>query len=119
MLNLSAGIPSNVHTPPATATFNASYTTVDCSQSNVFFTTLTSNTIVAPSVINPKDGQTIRWFFTQDATGSRTMIWPTSFEWAGGVAGVLSTPANSVDMLVATYRASTGFWYASLSKAFA
>jgi hypothetical protein len=46
------------------------------------------------------------------------MTWPTSFKWAGGTAGTLSTAANSVDLLVATYRSSTGFWYASLSKAF-
>ena len=47
------------------------------------------------------------------------MTWPTSFKWPGGTAGVLSTAANSVDLLVATYRADTGFWYAGLTKAYA
>jgi hypothetical protein len=118
MADFSAGIPSNVQTPPVVATFNASYTTADCKLSNVFTTTLTANIIAAISLINPGDGQTLNWFFTQDATGSRTMIWPTTFKWAGGTAGVLSTAANSVDLLVATYRAATGFWYVSLSKDF-
>lgn len=118
MTDLSAGIPSNAHTPPVVATFSASYTTADCALSNVFTTTLTANMVAAVTLANPKNGQTINWFFTQDATGSRTMIWPTSFKWPGGTAGVLSTAANSVDLVVATYRAATGFWYASLVKDF-
>jgi hypothetical protein len=65
---------------------------------------------------NPKDGQTINWFITQDGTGSRTMTWPASFKWSGASAGVLSTTANYVDIVVATYRSTTGFWYASLLK---
>lgn len=106
-------------TPSIAVTFSATAMTVDCSRSNVFTTTFTANVTTAPTISNPQDGQTINWFITQDATGSRTMTWPTSFKWAGGTAGVLSTAANSVDLLVATYRSSTGFWYASLSKGFA
>jgi hypothetical protein len=95
--------------------------TVNCALSNVFTTTFTSSVNVAPTLSNPIDGQTINWFITQDATGSRTVIWPTSFKWAGGstFTGVLSTSASAVDLLVATYRSSTGFWYASLAKGFA
>lgn len=107
------------HTAPVAVTFSATAMTVDCSLSNVFTTTFTANVTTAPSLSNAKDGQTINWFITQDGTGSRTMTWPTSFKWPGGSAGVLSTAASSVDLLVATYRSSTGFWYASLTKAFA
>lgn len=107
------------HTAPVAVTFSATAMTVDCSLSNVFTTTFTANVTTAPSLSNAKDGQTINWFITQDGTGSRTMTWPTSFKWPGGSAGVLSTAASSVDLLTATYRSSTGFWYASLSKAFA
>jgi hypothetical protein len=89
---------------------------VDCSLSNVFTTTFTANVTVAPSMNNPKDGQTINWFITQDGTGSRTMTWPASFKWSGASAGVLSTTAAYVDIVVATYRSTTGFWYASLLK---
>ncbi|MFN9961445.1 MAG: hypothetical protein ACK55I_50875 [bacterium] len=84
----------------------------------MFRTTFTANVTTAPTFSNPTDGQTINWFITQDATGSRTITYPGSFKWAGGVAGTLSTTANAVDLLVATYRSTTGFWYASLSKAF-
>ena len=105
-------------TPPTVVTFNATTMTVNCALSNIFTTTFTANVTTAPSLTNPSDGQTINWFITQDATGSRTMTWPTSFKWPGGTAGVLSTTANSVDLVVATYRSGTGFWYATLSKAF-
>lgn len=107
------------HTAPVVVTFSATAMAIDCALSNVFTTTFTANVTVAPSFNNPKDGQTINWFITQDATGSRTVTWPASFKWAGGAAGVLTTTANAVDLLVATYRSSTGFWYAALAKAFA
>ena len=117
----NGGFVSNgsANTPTVAVTFSATAMTLDCTRSNVFTTTFTANVTTAPTVSNPQDGQSINWFITQDATGSRTMTWPTSFKWPGGTAGVLSTAANSVDLLVATYRSSTGFWYASLTKAFA
>jgi hypothetical protein len=118
MTDLSAGVPSNAHTPPVAVTFSATAMAINCALSNVFTSTHTANVTIAPTFSNLKDGQTINWFITQDATGSRTMTWPTSFKWQGGSAGALSTAANSVDLLVATYRAATGFWYVSLSKDF-
>jgi hypothetical protein len=93
-------------TTPSAVTFNATTMSLNCDASNVFTTTLTANVTVAPTLSSANDGQTINWFLTQDATGSRTMTWPTSFKWPGGTAGVLSTAANAVDMLVATYRAA-------------
>lgn len=105
-----------VHTPPVVVVFSAAEMAVNCALSNVFTTTLTANVTTAPTFSNLKDGQTISWFLTQDATGSRTATWPTSFKWPGGTAGTLSTAANAVDVLVATYRSSTGFWYCSLDK---
>lgn len=107
------------YTPEVAVTFSATAMTADCTLSNQFRTTLTANVTTAPTLSNPGDGQTVAWFLTQDATGSRTMTWPSSFKWAGGVAGVLSTGANAVDILTATYRSATGFWYAALDKAYA
>ncbi len=106
-------------TTPSAVTFSATAMTVNCLLSNVFTTTFTANVTVAPTISNPIDGQTINWFITQDGTGSRTMTWPSSFKWQGGVVGVLSTPASSVDLLVGTYRSTTASWYVSLAKAFA
>jgi hypothetical protein len=105
-------------TTPSAVTFSATAMTVNCALSNVFTTTFTANVTTAPTLSNPIDGQTINWFITQDATGSRTITWPTSFKWSGGLVPVLSTTANSVDLLVATYRSATSAWYATLTKAF-
>jgi hypothetical protein len=92
---------------------------LDCSKSNVFTTTLTGSITGAPAFANVTDGQTINWRLQQDGTGSRTMAWPASFRWPGGTAGVLSTGANAVDLMVATWFASSGTWLANLLKAFA
>jgi hypothetical protein len=108
----------NAQTTPVVVTFSATAMAIDCSASNVFTIAMTANVTTAMTFSNLKDGQTINVFITQDATGSRTMTWPASFKWPGASAGVLSTGANDVDLLVATYRAATGFWYASLLKDF-
>jgi hypothetical protein len=104
-----------------TLTFALTYAaslTIDCSKSNVFAMTFGAGNVTTLTVSNPVDGQTINVFLTQDGTGSRTVTWPASFRFPGGAAasGVLSTAANSVDLLVATYRASPGAWYCSLLK---
>jgi hypothetical protein len=109
----------NAKTTPVAVTFSATAMTVNCSLSNVFTATFTANVTTAPTLSNPGDGQTINWFITQDATGGRTMTWPASFKWPAGATQTLSTTANAVDLLVATYRSATGFWYAGLQKGFA
>jgi hypothetical protein len=108
----------NAQTTPVVVTFSATAMAIDCALSNVFTIAMTANVTTAMTFSNLKDGQTINVFLTQDATGSRTMTWPASFKWPGASAGVLSTGANDVDLLVATYRSATGFWYASLLKDF-
>jgi len=108
----------NAQTTPVVVIFSATAMAIDCALSNVFTIAMTANVTTAMTFSNLKDGQTINVFLTQDATGSRTMTWPASFKWPGASAGVLSTGANDVDLLVATYRAATGFWYASLLKDF-
>ena len=111
-------ITGNAQTTPVGVTFSATAMAVDCALSNVFTVTMSGNVTTAPTFSNLKNGQTINWFITQDATGTRTMTWPASFKWPGGSAGVLSTGANDVDLLVATYMSATGFWYATLLKDF-
>lgn len=111
-------ITGNAQTTPVAVTFSATAMAIDCALSNVFTVTMSGTVTTAPTFSNLKDGQTINWFITQDATGTRTMTWPATFKWPGASAGVLSTGANDVDLLVATYRAATGFWYATLLKDF-
>jgi len=112
------------YTPSTTVSY-ASSITLNCALSNVISTLLTGN-VSSFSLTNPGIGQTINWFFVQDSTGSRTVTWPSgggsgSFKWPYGVAGVLSTAPNAVDLLVATYSTASGtsFWYCTLIKGFA
>lgn len=118
-LSGSLALTGNARTTPVAVTFNATTMTVDCSLSNIFTTTFTANVTTAPTISNPGDGQTINWFITQDATGGRTMTWPTSFKFASGSPVTLSTQANAVDLVVATYRASVTSWYVTLARNFA
>lgn len=111
-------IVGNAQTTPVNVAFSATAMTVNCSLSNVFETTFTANVTVAPTFSNPQNGQTINWFITQDGTGGRTMTWPTSFRWPTGSVTDLTTAGNSVDLVIATYLSSTGYWYASLLKGF-
>jgi len=106
-------------TTSSAVTFHATAMTLDCTRSNVFTTTFTANVTVAPTISNPQDGQTFSWIIKQDATGTRTMTWPTTFKWPGGTVGVLSTAVNAVDMVTCTYRSDTGFFYSTLLKGFA
>lgn len=55
---------------------------------------------------------------TQDST-PRTVGWPASFKWAGGVAGVVSTGSGAVDVLAITTFDNGTTWDATLAKAFA
>jgi hypothetical protein len=94
--------------------------TIDFTNSNVQTTTLTANVASGGWVLNnPISGQTVNMLIAQDATGSRTLGWPTSFKWPNGSAPVVSTAANAVDLLTLTYHSATGHYYATLLKGFA
>ena len=88
---------------------------VDSSKSNVFTVTLTGN-VSSFSITNAQEGQTVNILITQDATGSRTITWPATYKFSYGASasGLLSTPANSVDLFVATYL--NGNWYCAITN---
>lgn len=106
-------------TVPVAVAFSSGSMTVDCNLSNVFTTVMSGNS-VAPTISNERNGQTINWFIAQDGVGNRTISWPASFKWVPGASTSLSTTANAVDLLVATYIAGPGFgfWYATLVKGY-
>lgn len=63
-------------------------------------------------------GATLMIRITQDST-ARTVTWPASFKWAGGVAGAVSTASGAVDVLAITTFDNGTTWDATLAKAFA
>ncbi|MEJ0093318.1 MAG: hypothetical protein WDN46_07750 [Methylocella sp.] len=60
--------------------------------------TLTTNAELA-NPTNAKAGQAGSIYITQDATGGRTLIFGTNWQFAGGTAPVLSTAPGAVDIL--------------------
>jgi hypothetical protein len=79
-----------------TATLSANgAVAVDASMCDAYEVTLAAN---ATSVVisNPSVGQELTLLFKQDATGSRTVAWPTA-KYAGGAAPTTSTTAAYVD----------------------
>jgi hypothetical protein len=99
-----------------TLTFAASLT-IDVSQGNAFELTLTGN-VTSMTISNAVAGELIRILLIQDATGSRTVTWPASFDWGAAGAPTLTTTASKTDMIVAHYSSSLSKWLASSALGF-
>jgi hypothetical protein len=81
------------------ASFTPVFTTFETLQ-----VTLTGNvTFNAPTVT---DGQTVRLYIIQDATGSRLGTWNSAWHFPNGIVPLLSTTAGAVDELVGHVRGS-------------
>lgn len=118
---LAAGrttITGGAHTVAPNPAAAAASLTLDCATTNVFRISMGAN-IGTLFLNNAGFGQTIAVRFKQDGTGGRTVTWPTNFRWPGGSAPLLSTGANKIDLLTATYMdEGTPVWLASLQKDF-
>jgi hypothetical protein len=85
-------------------------TTLDLSSGNFFNLTLTGNVTFTYS--NVPVGRMVSFTIAakQDATGGRTITWPTGTKWAGGVAPPATTSANALDIWsVMTYDGGTNY----------
>lgn len=60
--------------------------------------TMSANITSAPTVSNAQTDQELEIQIIQDATGSRTMTWPSNFKFAGATAPTLTTTANRRDI---------------------
>lgn len=90
--------------------------TMDCTAANFFELTLTGSITISPSNVPPS---TRMWAGTivakQDATGGRTITWPTGTKWPGGSAPPATTTANAIDIWsLMTYDGGTS-WIGSLT----
>ncbi|PCJ96802.1 MAG: hypothetical protein COA52_00925 [Hyphomicrobiales bacterium] len=97
-LNISQVFTKSQGITPVALSDAASIAT-DASLSNIFTVTLAGNRTLA----NPTNliaGKTYIWILTQDATGSRTLAYGSYFLFPGGTAPILSTAANSIDIIV-------------------
>lgn len=92
--------------PLVTVTFSAT-PDFNAFAGNTFKMTLTDN-VTSSTISNATTGQSITLLLCQDATGSRTMTWPTNLKLSGG-AFTLTTTASKCDSLTAVYDGSN--WY--------
>lgn len=91
----------------ATALTDAATIAVDAKSAPLhkFSVTLGGNrTLGNPT--NMVDGGRYVFKFKQDGTGSRTLAYSSKFKFSGATAPTLSTVANRVDMITATYDAA-------------
>jgi hypothetical protein len=71
--------------------------TVKLSEGTVWSITLTKNTTLTFPAPEAGKGFTLR--LAQDGTGGRTVTWPASTRWSGGVYPLLSTAKEAVDLV--------------------
>ena len=92
--------------PTITTLTDGATITPDFATSCNFTVTLGGNRAMAnPS--NPVAGQSGSIFIAQDATGSRTLTWGTSWEFPAGTAPTLTTTASAVDRVDYIVRSTT------------
>lgn len=87
--------------------------TIDWTAGNKQKSTLTGNctyTFTAPS--GPCN---VLLKIVQDATGSRTVVWPASVKWPAGVAPTLTTTANAIDIVSFYYDGTNYYGQAGLA----
>jgi hypothetical protein len=88
--------------------------TVDCSLGD-YFTLAPTADVTSWTFTNVPPACTLMIGFTQDST-ARTVAWPSSFRWAGGSAGAVSTGSGAKDLLAITTLDGGATWRATLAK---
>ena len=87
---------------------------IDCSTASYFTWVLGANRVIS-TFLNPVGGQIMHLELVQDATGSRTVTWPSNVSWAGGTAPTLTTTAGGVDLINMTWNPTAAKWRARVS----
>jgi hypothetical protein len=84
----------------STISSSGSASTVDLSLGNCLFITLNGN--ITLSLVNAKVGVYILQL-KQDATGSRTVTWPSNVKWPAATAPTLTTTSGAWDFVTLVY----------------
>ena len=86
---------------------------LDLDTASVFEVVLTANVTSLVFANPPTTGRagSATLILRQDATGGRTVTWPTSILWAGGTAPLVTSAANAVDIYGFITRNGGTTWY--------
>jgi hypothetical protein len=97
----------------ATPVISAGVLTLDLETGSVFEVVLTANVtslvFANPPTVGRAGSATL--ILRQDATGGRTVAWPSSILWSGGTAPVVTSGANAVDLYGFITRNGGTTWY--------
>jgi hypothetical protein len=95
------GAPGDMSLVVGPANISGTVTLVEADLPSTRLRTLTGNvTFVLPTpVATPARSGTITLVLTQDATGNRTITWPSSVKWPDGIAQQPAAAANSVSVI--------------------
>jgi hypothetical protein len=98
-------ITDEVRETPTVANTSTAYT-IDITSGTLFDLTLTGNcTFTFPTATA---GRQFTLLLKQDATGSRTITWPSSVRWAAGSAPTITTTASKTDVI--SFVADGTYW---------
>lgn len=111
----------NIPEPVTALTSSSGACNIDCALGDYFTFTLTENVTSITFSNLPASGkaQTIMVRILQHASAVKTVAFPSSFKWAGGVTGVVSATVSAYDVLAITTFDQGTRWEATLAKAFA
>jgi len=101
-------------------TISSGVVNIDCSLGDYFTLSLSANVTSITFTNLPSSGKatTKMLKITQNASAAKTVAFPASFKWQGGVAGVVSTGLSAVDELAITTHDQGTSWQADLGKAY-
>ena len=87
--------------------------TLDLETGNVFEVILTQNVTSLTLANPPAAGRTgsATLILRQDATGGRTLAWPSSVRWAGGTPPLVTPAANAIDIYAVVTRNGGALWF--------
>jgi hypothetical protein len=88
--------------------------TLNLANGNVFNLTLTGNVTFTFSGATNGKACAFSAYIKQDGTGNRTITWPTSVKWAGGIDPTSTTTAGSIDIFVFETLDGGTTWFGSL-----
>jgi len=88
---------NRAYIPVETKFISTATSTFDWAYSNIHSLTL-SNATTTLSFANPVAGQSVITRLTQDSTGGRRVVFPTTILWAGGTTPTLASTASKTDL---------------------
>jgi hypothetical protein len=94
---VSATMVNRAYIPVEQKFISTATSTFDWAYSNIHSLTL-SNATTTLSFANPVSGQAIITRLTQDSTGGRRVVFPSTILWAGGTTPTLASTASKTDL---------------------